>query len=196
MSGKGVVIGITGGMGSGKSTAAGFFEELGFLNLDSDQIIREDVLLRPEIVAAIRAHFGEGVLNGRGAISRPALARVVFSNDDARIWLEDLLHPRVIQAWQGHTTARPDANWVIETPLLYERGLQKWFDFIVCVASSGDLQVSRLELRGVSKDHSRPRIARQLPLAQKIAAADFVLLNDGSREFLKEQVVWLAGRWD
>jgi dephospho-CoA kinase len=108
----------------------------------------------------------------------------------------DVLHPRVIQAWQDHTTARPDANWVIETPLLYERGLQKWFDFIVCVASSGDLQVSRLELRGVSKDHSRPRIARQLPLAQKIAAADFVLLNDGSREFLKEQVVWLAGRWD
>jgi dephospho-CoA kinase len=195
MSGKGVVIGITGGMGSGKSTAATFFEELGFLKLDSDRIIREDVLLRPEIIAAIRGKFGDGVLDAHGAISRHALARVIFSKDEARVWLEDLLHPQVIQAWQDNITARPEANWVIETPLLYERGLQKWFDFIVCVASSGDLQVSRLELRGVSKDHSRSRIARQLPLAQKIAAADFVLLNDGSREFLKEQVVWLAGRW-
>lgn len=195
MNGKGVVIGITGGMGSGKTTAAGFFEELGFLRLDSDRIIREDVLLRPEIITAIRAKFGDGILNGEGAISRHALARVIFSKDEARVWLEDLLHPHVIQAWQDHTNSRPGANWVIETPLLYERGLQKWFDFIVCVASSGDLQVSRLELRGVSQDHSRPRIARQLPLAKKIAAADFVLLNDGSREFLKEQVVWLAGRW-
>jgi dephospho-CoA kinase len=196
MSGKGVVIGITGGMGSGKTTAAGFFEELGFLKLDSDRIIRDDVLIRPTIVAAVREHFGDGVIDLHGAVSRPALARVVFADDTLRIWLEDLLHPHVIQVWQDRTTSRPEANWVIETPLLYERGLQKWFDFIVCVASSGDLQVSRLELRGVSKDHSRPRIARQLPLAQKIAAADFVLLNDGSREFLKEQVVWLAGRWD
>lgn len=195
MSERGVVIGVTGGMGSGKSTAVGYFAELGFRALDSDRIIREDVLLRPSTVLAIQEKFGAGVIDGKGAVSRPELARVVFQNSEARIWLEDLLHPQVIQVWQDHTSSSPEAKWVIETPLLFERGLQKWFDFIVCVASSGDLQVSRLELRGVSKDHSRQRIARQLPLARKIAAADFVLLNDGSRDFLKEQVVWLADRW-
>jgi len=195
MSGRGVVIGITGGMGSGKSTAAGFFEALGFLSLDSDRIIRQDILLRPGIVASIREQFGDGVVDDAGRIVRSALAKIVFNDDPSRIWLEDLLHPHVIQVWQERTGAAPGENWVIETPLLFERGLQKWFDFIVCVASSVELQVSRLELRGVSKDHSRLRIARQLPLARKIAAADFVLLNDGSRTFLQEQVDWLANRW-
>lgn len=195
MSGRGVVIGITGGMGSGKSTAAGYFEELGFSRLDSDKIVRQDVLLRPGIVSEIRGRFGDAVVDSNHSIVRPALAKIIFSDDAARIWLEDLLHPRVIEVWKARTAEAPGLKWVIETPLLFERSMQKWFDFTVCVASSFDLQVSRLELRGVSRDHSRLRIARQLPLARKIAAADFVLLNDGSLAFLKEQVNWLANRW-
>jgi dephospho-CoA kinase len=181
-------------MGSGKSTAASYFAEAGFGRIDSDEIVRQSLLPRGDIAARIADYFGPEVLRRDGAVDRAALARRVFSDDEARTWLEDLLHPLVFAEWDRQT-ADPAGKWIVEVPILFEKGLQNWFDFTVCVASSSDLQLSRLQLRGVSSELSRQRIAKQLPLPQKVAAADFVLLNDGSLSFLREQVLWLAQRW-
>lgn len=177
-------------MGSGKSTAAGFCEELGYCRLDSDVIIRE-LLQQPEVVARVVAQFGPGVRAADGTADRRALAAIVFNDDAAREWLENLLHPRLYARWREAFRTEPDAPWVVEVPLLFEKQLENWFDFTVCVASSSDLQLARLEQRGISHALAEQRISKQLPLATKLDRADFVLWNDGSREFLREQLVFL-----
>ena len=183
-----VRVGITGGMGCGKSTAAGLFEQRGFRRLDSDQIVRERVLCDPVVVAALRLRYGDGVVDDSGAISRPELARRVFAVDAERRWLEELTHPRVFVAWRAAFEAAPRDNWIVEVPLLFEKGLENWFDFTVCVALAPDEQIARLEQRGLSRALAEQRISKQLPLTRKIELSDFVLWNQGSPEFLKAQV--------
>ena len=190
-----LVLGLSGGMGCGKSTATRMFAELGFRVVDCDRIVRDEVLPSPEIVAAVAARLGPAVVGGDGRLDRAAVAGRVFSSDGDRLWLEALLHPRVRESWRRALAADLAAKWVVEVPLLFEKGLENWFDSTICVATSSALQVSRLHARGVPADLAAARIAKQLPLPRKIAAADFVLLNDGSLDFLKEQVVLLAGRW-
>ncbi|MBK8475081.1 MAG: dephospho-CoA kinase [Opitutaceae bacterium] len=190
-----MVLGLSGGMGCGKSTATRMFAELGFRVVDCDRIVREEVLPSPEIVAALVARFGPTVVGEDGRLDRAAVAARVFANDADRLWLEALLHPRVRESWRRALASDLEAKWVVEVPLLFEKGLENWFDSTICVATSSALQVSRLHARGVPADLAAARIAKQLPLPRKIAAADFVLLNDGSLDFLKEQVALLAGRW-
>ena len=183
-----MVIGLTGGMGCGKSTAAEIFASHGFIRLDADAIVRERLLPDPQVISAVRDKFGPEVLNAAGQIDRSKLAARVFTNDEALRWLENLLHPRLLEYWQQTFMARPDRNWVVEVPLLFEKGLQKWFDLTVCVASHSVCQFARLAQRGLTPTLARQRIAKQLPLARKIESADAVLLNDGSLAFLRDQV--------
>ncbi|HLP06776.1 MAG TPA: dephospho-CoA kinase [Opitutaceae bacterium] len=190
-----LVLGLSGGMGCGKSTATRFFGECGFQTVDCDRIVREELLPRPDIVAAIAARFGAGVLDGDARLNRAAVAERVFARDEDRLWLEALLHPEVRASWRAALASDLAARWVVEVPLLFEKRLENWFDSTVCVATSSGQQLSRLQARGVPPDLAAARIAKQLPLPRKIAAADFVLLNDGSLDFLKEQVASLAGRW-
>lgn len=185
-----MIIGLTGGMGCGKSTAARFFAERGFRRLDSDQVVRDEILTDPAVATAVRERFGPEVVPG-GAIDRAALAARVFADDSARAWLEGLVHPRLFARWREALGGAPDADWVVEVPLLFEQGLENWFDFTVCVTTSSAQQLARLEERGISRALARQRISKQLPLAQKIEQADYVLLNDGSVEFLRDQIVRL-----
>lgn len=164
----------------------------GFVPLDSDAIIRTVLLADQEVIAAIREHFGTDVLTKSGGVDRGRLARRVFTDEAALRWLEDLLHPRLFACWRTAFAAEPAKSWVVEVPLLFEKSLQNWFDFTVCVASHSPVQLARLEQRGLPPPLARPRISMQLPLAQKIELVDFVLLNDGSPDFLREQVVKLA----
>src|SRR5690242_626471 len=115
-----MVLGITGGLGCGKSTAARAFERRGFRRLDSDQIVREQVLPDPEVVVAIRARFGGTVLRPDGTVDRTALAARVFTDDHERLWLEELIHPRVFAIRKRAIDADPGARWVVEIPLLFE----------------------------------------------------------------------------
>ena len=185
-------VGITGGIGCGKSTAARRFERRGFRLLDSDQIVRDRVLREPAVVASLRERYGDAVFDARGAVDRPELARRVFSADAEREWLEGLTHPLVFAAWREAFAADPAARWVVEVPLLFEKGLENWFDFTVCVALSPEQQLARLEQRGLSRELAGQRISKQLPLARKIELSDFVLWNQGSPEFLEAQVDGLA----
>jgi dephospho-CoA kinase len=187
-----MIIGLTGGLGCGKSTAARFLAELGFRALDSDRIVREEVLVAPEIAAAVGARF-PGVLDAAGAVRRDALAARVFAagGGDLR-WLEELVLPGVLARWRRELDAAPAARWVIEAPLLFEKKLENWFDFTVCVAASSSLQLARLTERGLPPALAAPRISQQLPLAKKIELADFVLCNDGTPDALRRQIVRLA----
>jgi dephospho-CoA kinase len=189
-------LGLTGGMGCGKSTAARFFTDHGFRRIDTDALVRTEVLTAPDVVASIGEHFGRGVLTAAGAIDRAGLARTVFGDDAALHWLEALLHPRVRACWQAQLREAPEAAWVVEIPLLFENGLENRFDFVVCVACSSSLQLARLEQRGMARTLAEQRISKQLPLVRKTELSDFVLSNEGTPEFLRQQVSLLVARLD
>lgn len=186
-----MIIGLTGGMGSGKSTAARLFADYGLLRIDSDAVVREEILTRPDVIAAVCARFGAGVLRADGQIDRGALAARVFATDEDRLWLEEVVHPRLYAIWRERLARHADEEWVVEVPLLFEKHLENWFDFTVCVATSSDVQFARLEERGIPRALAEQRISKQLPLALKLELADYVLLNDGDVDFLHAQVVHL-----
>jgi len=140
-----MILGLTGGMGCGKTTVASMMAAHGFASLDSDAIVRSALLIDPEVIAAIREHFGPGVLADSGQVDRGMLARRVFVDDPALAWLEGLLHPRLHAYWRKAFAADCAKSWVVEVPLLFEKGLQNWFDFTVCVASHLDVQLARLD---------------------------------------------------
>lgn len=187
-----LIVGLTGGMGCGKSTAAALFAELGFRRLDADRTVHEVLLPSAEVVTALRERFGDEIVRADGAVDRAKLGAVVFGDAEALAWLENLLHPRLRAHWDGIYAAAQDEKFIVEVPLLFEKQLQNRFDFTVCVTTSSDLQLRRLEQRGVSPEIARQRLAKQLPLARKCELADFVLLNDGTLSFLREQVSELA----
>lgn len=181
-------VGLTGGLGCGKSTAGRLFEQRGFCRLDSDALVRERVLTAPAVVAALRGRYGAAVVRPDGAVDRVALAARVFSREEERRWLEELTHPRVFALWREGFAARPAERWVVEVPLLFEQALENWFDFTVCVACSPAQQLARLEQRGLPRGPAGRRIATQLPLERKIELSDYVLWNEGSPEFLEAQI--------
>jgi dephospho-CoA kinase len=189
-----LMVGLTGGMGCGKSTAAARFAELGFRRLDADQVVRDELLPSSEVAEAIRSRLGNAMLAADGSVRRDKVAERVFKDPEALAWLEDLLHPRLLTKWRELLANATGTAFIVEVPLLFEKGLENWFDFTVCVTTDSESQLRRLEKRGIPRDQARQRIAQQLPLARKCELADFVLLNDGSPAFLLEQVDMLAAR--
>jgi dephospho-CoA kinase len=187
-----MLLGITGGIGCGKSTATAIFERRGFRRLDSDALVRDQVLTADEVKAELCSHFGSEVLAADGSVDRTRVAARVFGDPAALRWLESIVHPRVFALWRAAFAAAPTADWAVEVPLLFEQRLENWFDFTVCVASAPAQQLARLEQRGLSRALAEQRISKQLPLAHKIELADFVLWNDGSPEFLEDQIVRLV----
>ena len=192
-----MIAGITGGLGCGKSTVARALESRGFRRLDSDMIVRDRVLTAPDVMAALQQRYGDQVVEtdaatGTPKVNRSVLAERVFNDDAERIWLEELAHPRVFAAWRAAFAAEPAQRWAVEVPLLFEKGLENWFDFTVCVACAPQQQLARLEQRGLPRALAGQRISKQLPLARKIELSDFVLWNEGSPAFLEAQVDRLA----
>jgi dephospho-CoA kinase len=189
-----LIVGLTGGMGCGKSTAAAMFAERGFRLVDADRIVREEVLPDPAVAGAIGSKLGPATLAADGSVRRDRVAEVVFKDPASLAWLEELLHPRVLARWREIFGQARNTAFIVEVPLLFEKGLENWFDFTVCVTTDSAQQLRRLEQRGIPPELAHQRLAKQLPLAQKCELADHVLLNDGSTGFLREQVNALAGR--
>jgi dephospho-CoA kinase len=187
-----MILGITGGYGSGKSTAARLFEQRGYRLLGSDQLIREKVLTDPAVIAELKARYGSGVVGASGEVDRRLLAGKVFTDDAELTWLEELTYPRLAALRREAIASDPGGRWAIEVPLLFEKSLEKWFDFIVCVACAPEQQLVRLEQCGINRTFAGQRISKQLPLAKKIELSDFVLWNEGTPDFLKAQVDRLA----
>lgn len=194
-----MLIGLTGGIGCGKSAAAADFAAVGFSVQDTDRIVKEEVLTDPDVVKTAAARWGPTVLLGPDkkkhalhGLDRSRLAELIFRDEGERRWWESVVHPRVGALWRGRVAARPEVNWVIEIPLLFEAGLEKGFDFIVCVGANPSIQLARVVARGMTQAQAGLRIASQLPLATKLHSAHAVLWNDGTRDFLRSQVETLA----
>ena len=190
-----LIIGLTGGIGCGKSTAAGLFAEHGFVRLDADQVVRDELLTEAEVLSALREKFGAAIFTVEGQVDRAALATVVFTDPVRLRWLEELLHPRLYARWRALFAASHGRKFIVEVPLLFEQGMENWFDFTICITSECATQIRRLESRGLPPKLARQRLAKQLPLARKCELADFVILNDGSLEFLREQINLLVQRF-
>ena len=184
-----LTIGLTGGIGSGKSTVSALLAERGAVIVDADRIAREVVEPGTPGLAAVVAEFGEQVLGPDGALDRPALAAVVFADAAARSRLDGIVHPLVRErATELAAAAPPDAVVVHDIPLLVETGQAGRYDLVLVVQADVGTRVQRLVQRGLPEADARARIAAQATDEQRAAVADVVLDNSGTREELAAQV--------
>ncbi|MCO1657785.1 dephospho-CoA kinase [Pseudonocardia humida] len=188
-------VGLTGGIGSGKSTVARRLVERGAVLVDADALAREVVAAGTDGLAEVVAAFGEGVLGPDGELDRPALAGVVFGDDGARARLNGIIHPRVrLRTEELIAAAPPEAVVVQDIPLLVEGGMAAFFALVLVVHADVEERVRRLvELRGMPEADAMARIAVQATDEQRRAAADVWLDNSGDRDALRAAVDVL---WD
>jgi len=177
------LVGLTGGIASGKSTFAAALRELGAAVVDADELAREVVRPGRPALEAIRASFGEGVLGEGGALDRKRMAALVFSDPEARARLEAIVHPAVRQALAAETSRLASSGEALafyDVPLLFETGLDRDVDCVVVVYARPELQRARLAARdGISAAEAEARLAAQLSIEEKARRADLVVENEG-----------------
>jgi dephospho-CoA kinase len=187
-------VGLTGGIGSGKSSVAARLAELGAVVIDSDGLAREVVEPGTDGHAEVVARFGSGVLAPDGSIDRAVLATLVFMDSAARKDLEAIVHPRVrARTAEIAQAAPPGAIVVNDVPLLIEAGLHSAYHLVLVVLASEQTRMARLTAdRGMAETEARSRIAAQATDEQRRAVADVVLYNDGTLAQLLHEVdrVW------
>lgn len=184
-------LGLTGGIGMGKSTAAQFLRDRGAQVVDTDDLARQLVERGQPALAEIEAAFGKTIIAPDGNLRRDELAQIVFRDPVARRKLEDILHPRIREYWLSRLNTWRNENRtlaVVVIPLLFETHAERDFGKIVCVACSAMSQQERLLQRGWSAEQIKQRIAAQWPIDDKIARADFVVWTDGVPENLASQI--------
>ncbi len=189
------LVGLTGGMGAGKSTVARMFEQRGAVVIDADILARQAILPGTPGYTKVTELFGPDVIAPDGEIDRQALARRVFSDHEARVALESITHPEVFrllsEALEDYSGT--DRIVIFDVPLLIESGFQDACDAIVVVTASEQTQVARVvRERGMSEDAARARLGAQARTEEKERVADFVIRNDGTTEDLERSVdaVW------
>jgi dephospho-CoA kinase len=188
-----MLVGLTGGVATGKSTVAKMFKQCGAVVIDADELAREVVRPGNPAWRAIVNTFGKTVLTADRTIDRQALGAIVFGNRAKLRLLEQIIHPRVAreQARLTQQAARNDPKAVViyDVPLLFEVGIDKRVDTIIVVTAGRETQIARLKKRnGLSRAEAIRRIRSQMPLAKKIRRADHVLLGTRSRPLLCRQV--------
>ena len=182
-------IGLTGGIGSGKSTVSRLLADHGAVIVDADLIAREVVERGTPGLAAIVEAFGPGVVAADGSLERPALAGIVFGDPEARRRLDGIVHPLVrARAAEVEAAAPPGAVVVHDVPLLVETGQASSYDLVLVVEADPDTRVARLVQRGLTAEDARARMAAQATDEQRRAVADVVLDNSGTPEQLAVQV--------
>ena len=191
------VCGLTGGVGMGKSTAAGFLLTSGVRVIDTDDLARELVQPGEPALTEIVVAFGKEILGAEGQLQRAELARRIFASAPARQKLEAILHPRIRARWAAQIEAWRRENCplaVVVIPLLFETDAEKHFDKILCVACSPAAQQARLRERGWPPEQILQRIAAQLPVEQKIARSHHVLWTEGTLEVHRRQITTILAR--
>ena len=186
------VVGLTGGIGSGKSLAAQFFSQLGALVIDADQLARSAIERGSEGFDEVLLRFGDTILKN-GDIDRVALGQIVFENPQAKKDLEEIIHPRIRAEFEEAVASlNPGQIMVYEIPLLVETNAADRFDYVITVESNKELRTNRLRARGMFHSDIEKRIAAQATEEQRRAIADCVLTNDGTEDELLRQVenVW------
>lgn len=194
-----MIIGLTGGIGSGKSTVARAFEALGAAWVDADDVAREIVLPAEPALLAIKHRFGDQVIHQDGTLNRAALRDIIFKDPEQRQWLESVTHPRIRDRLLQHleklkTQGAPYV--LLVSPLLFESGQNALVNRAVVVDVPQALQLSRTQQRdGVSESQVRAILAAQLSREQRLAKADDVIDNSGDHASMMEQVARLDERY-
>ena len=187
-----IIVGLTGSVGTGKSTVTNFFRELGAYIIDWDELAREVIRPHSRAWKEIVGYFGKGILNADLTINRQKLAEIVFPDKKKVTKLNQIVHPEVFKEDERITSEikslDPDALIIKDIPLLFELTRPIVVDKVVVVSASEQTQLRRLEEKGMSREDARRRIRSQLPLEEKIKSADFVIDNDGPLEETKRQV--------
>ena len=183
-----LIVGLTGGIGAGKSTVAEYFSSLGATVIDADQLARMAIQPGSTGFAEVEKRFGKEVIVD-GKINRQRLAALVFTDESARRDLEAIIHPRVQAMFADAVNEIEDDEILIyEIPLLVETGAVEKFDYIITVEADLDLRKERLLARGLSPEQIDKRIASQASQQAREAVADAVIRNDGDEDELLRQV--------
>lgn len=192
-----ILIGLTGGIGTGKTTSSDWLQSRTVPVADTDLIARELVQPGQPALHEVVAAFGSGLLQTDGCLDRAALAKRVFNDSAARHSLEQILHPRIRQEWKARATAWRERNLPVAAvviPLLFETGAAGDFDLVVCTACTAATQRRRLEARGWDAAQIQGRLDAQWPLGEKIAHADAVIWTEGAVDLIGEQWCRLCDR--
>jgi dephospho-CoA kinase len=184
-------IGLTGGIGMGKSTAAALLADKGIPVVDTDVLARQVVEPGQPALLEIAQAFGRELIAADGTLRRDALATIVFTDEAKRRQLEEILHPKIRERWleclaQWQAAGKPAG--VVVIPLLFETGAEQEFDRILCTACTATTQMKRLTARGWSEEQSRQRIASQWPTQRKMDLSQSVVWTEVSREIHSEQL--------
>jgi dephospho-CoA kinase len=187
-----IIVGLTGGVGTGKSTVTNFLRELGAYIIDWDELARKVTRPHSQAWREIVEHFGKSVLNEDLTINRQKLADIVFSDKRKLAKLNRIVHPRVFEEDERITgeirSHDRDALIIKDIPLFFEIARHISVDKIIVVSASEKTQLRRLEEKGITPEDARNRIKSQLPLDKKIKSADFVINNDRGPEETRKQV--------
>ena len=185
-----LLVGLTGGIGSGKSTVARMLQDRGAVVLDADGFARAAVVAGSPGLRSVVARFGRDILTAEGELDRPKLASIVFADPKALADLEAIVHPEVRRMIADGIQENLDADRVVVlvNPLLIEMGTHRDCDVVVVVSVSPDTQIARSMARGMMEEDVRARIAAQLPLEERARTADVLIDNEGSFAELEREV--------
>ena len=185
-----ILVGLTGGIGSGKSTVADLLRDRGAVVLDADDFARAAVVAGSEGLRKVIERFGPEVLGPDGELDRRKLASIVFTDPAALSDLEAIVHPEVRRMFADGIQENLDSQGIVVlvNPLLIEMGTHRDCDIVVVVSTSIETQIARSVARGMEESDVRARIAAQLPLAERAQAADVLIDNEGTVEELEHEV--------
>jgi len=186
-----ITMGITGGIGAGKSEASEYLKRLGIPVLDTDVVARELVTPGQPALDEIVAAFGSAILDSQGLLDRSALGQKVFENSAARQRLEGILHPRIYEGWTAwirEQSLNDQRLCAVVIPLLYEKGYDSHFQVTLALGCTPQTQRQRLHQRHWSNRVIDQRLAAQWPMSEKLQRSDYCLWSEGQREALYQQI--------
>jgi dephospho-CoA kinase len=187
-----MIIGLTGGPGTGKSLAARYLEEQSAIILSGDEAGRIVVEEIPSILRKLVKSFGMEILNSDGALNRNKLGSIAFGNPVSLATLNSIVHPPLLRLLKATVNklkkSRRNKIIVIDAALIFEWGIANWCDYILVVTARQDIRIKRMMSQGLSRKEARNRIASQIPDKDKVALADYVIENNGARSTLKNKV--------
>jgi len=191
-----LTIGLTGGIGSGKSTVSQIFADLGVPVIDTDELSRELVKPGSALLNKISDYFGHEILSPTGDLDRKKLRQVIFSDSDKKLWLEELLHPAIRQAVLTELKQHKNTYVIIVVPLLLESSNYDFINRVLVVDCSEDLQLKRATARDQSNTEEIKKIIdSQMPRARRLVLADDIIENETDLDSLKQQVLKLHEKY-
>ncbi len=191
-----MIIGLTGGIGSGKTAVSDTFKSLGIDIVDADVSSRRVVEKGQPALDDIQAHFGDGILDSENNLDRAKLREIIFKNPQERVWLEKLLHPKIAEHIKDQLESSNSPYCVLVSPLLLETEQKSYCSFVLVVDVPEESQIARTAKRdGVSEEQVKNIISAQIDREKRLEQADEIIINDGSMEELKEKVVVLHTKY-